>query len=109
MRLLAMGNSALMDGFALLGMETFADADETDVEQLLRQLTRDKERALIFLQQDLAQSDLPILEQIRSEGGNILISEIPDLLSAKHYQAPVDQLISRVLGVSAMQENEHEE
>jgi len=108
MRMVAMGNSELMDGFALLGMETYADADVADVEQLLKQLTRSKQRALIYLQQDLAQADLPILQQIRSEGGNILISEIPDLLSAHEYQAPVDKLISRVLGVSAVQESEHE-
>lgn len=104
-----MGNSALMDGFALLGMETFPDATVAEVEQLLTQLSHNKERALIYLQQDLAQADLPILQLIRNEGGNILVSEIPDILSAHNYQAPVDQLLRRVLGSSAVQDLNNEE
>jgi vacuolar-type H+-ATPase subunit F/Vma7 len=104
-----MGNSALMDGFALLGMETYPDASVAEVEQILTQLSHSKERAMIYLQQDLAQADLPILQFIRNEGGNILISEIPDILSAQDYQAPVDQLLTRVLGASAVQDFTHEE
>lgn len=104
-----MGSSALMDGFALLGMETFPDASVTELEQVLTQLLRDKQRAMIYLQQDLAQSELPVLDKIRNEGGDILISEIPDILSAHNYQAPVDKLLTRVLGASAAQEFTHEE
>jgi vacuolar-type H+-ATPase subunit F/Vma7 len=104
MRQLAIGNSVLMDGFALLGMETYADLDITEIEKILTQLLRNKESALIFLQQNLLQADLPLLEQIRNEGGHILISEIPDILSANKYQAPVDHLIARVLGNSAVEE-----
>jgi vacuolar-type H+-ATPase subunit F/Vma7 len=104
MRQLAIGNSVLMDGFALLGMETYADLDITEVEKILTQLLRNKESAIIFLQQNLFQADLPLLEQIRNEGGHILISEIPDILSANKYQAPVDHLIARVLGNSAVEE-----
>lgn len=103
MRTLAMGHSTLMDGFALLGIETYPNASVFDLEQLLKQLRRDRERALIYLQQDLAQADLDILDQVRNEGGHILISELPDLLSAEDYQAPVDALIQRVLGASAVQ------
>jgi vacuolar-type H+-ATPase subunit F/Vma7 len=104
MRQLAIGNSVLMDGFALLGIETYADLDITEVEKILTQLLRNKESALIYLQQNLLKADLPLLEQIRNEGGHILISEIPDILSANKYQAPVDHLIARVLGNSAVEE-----
>ena len=107
MRVLAMGHSALMDGFALLGIETWPDATLQDVEQVLKQLLRSKERAMIYLQSDLAQADNALLQMIRNEGGDILISEIPDLLSAQEYQAPVDQLIARVLGANAAQEVTH--
>ena len=101
MRLLAMGHSALMDGFALLGMETWPDASLQDVENLLKQLLRNKERAMIYLQTDLARADSAVLDIIRNEGGDILISEIPDILSAQDYHAPVDDLIGRVLGANA--------
>lgn len=87
-----------MDGFALLGIETHADISLQELDGLLTDLHRSKQRALVYLQQDLADSDLPILHLLRSEGGNILISVVPDLLSADDYHAPVDQLISRVLG-----------
>lgn len=104
MRQLAFGNSELMDGFALLGIETYPDISISQIEKILTQLVHNKERALIYIQQDLAQAEMTILDQIRSEGGNILISEIPDILSADGYQAPVDRLIARVLGTSAVEE-----
>ena len=87
MRVLAIGNRALMDGFALLGIETYADFSLTQMEQLLLELYRGNERALVYLQQDLAQADIPVLTNLRNEGGRVLISEIPDILSADGYQA----------------------
>lgn len=98
MRLMAIGNRALMDGFALLGIETHADISLAEIEGILTELSRNREHAMIYLQQDLARADLPILNQLRKEGGRILVSEIPDILSASDYRAPVDQLITRVLG-----------
>lgn len=98
MRMLAFGSRTLMDGFALLGIETFADVDAEEVGRILTSLYRSKEKALVFLQQDLARQDISILVEIREEGGEILISEIPDILSADAYEAPVDHLIHRVLG-----------
>ena len=98
MRILAIGNQALMDGFALLGIETYADIGVQELDTLLTDLQRSKQRALVYLQQNLANSDLPILQLLHSEGGDILISVVPDILSADDYHAPVDHLISRVLG-----------
>jgi vacuolar-type H+-ATPase subunit F/Vma7 len=91
-----------MDGFALLGMETWPDASAEDVEQVLADLLRKRERALIYLQSDLAQASIGLLQQVRSEGGDILVSEIPDILSANDYRAPVEILIERVLGHNAL-------
>ncbi len=98
MRILAIGNRELMDGFALLGIETYADLNPAEVERLLLELDRGDERALVYLQQDLAQADLPVIAKLRNEGGRVLISEVPDILSADGYQASVDQLIGRVMG-----------
>ena len=98
MRIMAIGNQALMDGFALLGIETYADISISQLERILLDLRRQDERALVYLQQDLAQADIPVLTFLRNEGGQVLISEIPDILSADAYQASVDQLIARVMG-----------
>ena len=108
MRILAIGNRALMDGFALLGIETYADFSLTQMEQLLLELYRGNERALVYLQQDLAQADIPVLTNLRNEGGRVLISEIPDILSADGYQASVDQLIGRVMGKHILENIQHE-
>ena len=98
MRLMAIGHRSLMDGFALLGMETHCDPSADEVEKILTTLSHSKEKAMIYLQQHQDYENLPILQQLRNEGGDILISEIPDILSAHEFHAPVDELISRVLG-----------
>jgi vacuolar-type H+-ATPase subunit F/Vma7 len=102
MRTLAMGHAALMDGFALLGIETWPDATVEDVERVLSDLIRKRGRALIYLQSNLAQDSSGMLQRVRNEGGDILISEIPDILSARDYRAPVEMLIERVLGQHAL-------
>ncbi len=98
MRVLAAGSQPLMDGFSLLGIETHADIEIDQLEQLLNEIVEHKERALLYLQQDLAQADLPLLQRIRKEGGAILISEIPHLHRPTQREATIDALITRVLG-----------
>lgn len=108
MRILAIGSQALMDGFALLGIETHTDVSASHLEKLLGDIVRQQERALIYLQQDLIDSDIPLLENLRREGGNVLISEIPSLHEPDNRQAPIDALIRKVIGPSAL-ENTNEQ
>jgi len=103
MKILALGSAALMDGFALLGIETHADPEPARIESLLRELIRARERALIFMQQDLLETDIPTVAQLRLQGGSILICEIPSLQDAGDYRPQVDHLIKRVLGASVLE------
>ena len=103
MRIMAIGSQALMDGFALLGIETHTDISVYELEQLLNGIVRQQERTLIYLQQDLANADLPVLQQLRQEGGNVLISELPSLHEPDNRQAPIDALIAKVIGPSALE------
>jgi vacuolar-type H+-ATPase subunit F/Vma7 len=103
MKIVAIGNSALMDGFALLGIETCADASADEINALLSELSRSRERALVYLQQDLMDADIPMIKQLRVQGGSILICEIPDLHTADDYQPEVEKLIGRVLGSSVLE------
>ena len=103
MKILALGSAALMDGFALLGIETHADPEPARIESLLRELIRARERALVFMQQDLMDADIPVVEKLRLQGGSILICEIPGLQAAGDYRPQVDQLIRRVLGASVLE------
>ena len=96
-----------MDGFALLGIETHVDLGIEALEALLLSIVSSQERTLIYLQQDLLDNDIPILNQIRSEGGSILISEVPSLHEPENRQASIDMLIRKTIGPSAL-ENTHE-
>ena len=44
MKIIAIGNSALMDGFALLGIETYADASADEINAVLTDLVHERER-----------------------------------------------------------------
>ena len=103
MKIIAIGNSALMDGFALLGIQTYADASADEINAVLTELVHQRERALVYLQQDLTSAEIPMIQQLRSKGGSILICEIPDLQAADDYQPEVEKLIGRVLGSAVLE------
>lgn len=103
MKIIAMGSAALMDGFALLGIKTYADESAEVVDNVLSELHRNRERALVFIQQNLFDAKIPMVEQLRNRGGSILICEIPDLQAAQDYQPRVETLIRRVLGSSVLE------
>lgn len=103
MRILAVGNQELMDGFTLLGIETFINPDKGQLEKLLNDVQISGDRVLIYLQQDLLDFQLPVLDQLRREGGNVLISEVPCLHAPGNRQASIDQLITRTIGAAALE------
>jgi vacuolar-type H+-ATPase subunit F/Vma7 len=103
MKIIAIGNSALMDGFALLGIKTYADETAATINAVLTELTRSHERALVFMQQDLMTAEIPMVQQLRIHGGSILICELPNLHTAHDYQPEVEKLIGRVLGSSVLE------
>ena len=104
-RLIAMGSSALMEGFALIGFETRPDASASDVEKLLADLLRHQRRALIFLEPGLARSGGPLLQKVRSEGGRIVITEVPPLQAPGEYHPEVEDLVINLLGRGALEEH----
>ncbi|EDN70319.1 conserved hypothetical protein [Beggiatoa sp. PS] len=59
MRLIFMGSHALADGFALLGFETFPNATTDSVENLLSELLKNKDKALVFLEDNLTRQPGP--------------------------------------------------
>lgn len=102
-RVIALGAAPLMEGFALIGFETYADADVQMVETLLEQLVRDDARALVLLEQDLARSEGPWLRRVRSEGGRIVVTELPALHQPDAYHPLVEDVVTGILGPSALE------
>lgn len=103
-RMLALGSAALMDGFALLGFETYPDADSEMLNGVLNDLLKEKSRALVLVEPNLCDRPSPLLQKLRVEGGQILITEIPPLQSPQHYQSDIDDLLHSVLGSEALED-----
>ena len=104
MRIIAMGGEALAEGFALLGAETYANPSAEEVEAVLDGLRRGADKAMVYLQHDLARLDLPALARIRREGGRVVVTEVPLLHDPEAYRPPVEDLVLRVLGPDALEE-----
>ncbi len=103
-RLIAMGGAELTLGFRFIGFETFPDADEADVERLLGELIANKERALVLLEPRLARSGSKSLGTVRSEGGHVVVTEIPALHAPHDYHPEVEDVVRSVLGPGALEE-----
>ena len=104
MEILAIGSRELMDGFALLGITTHVLEDAAEIDRLLSDLARRRERALVYIQQDMIDEQTPSVQKLRLEGGSILICEIPPLGGAAEYRPQVEKLIRRVLGSSILED-----
>jgi vacuolar-type H+-ATPase subunit F/Vma7 len=104
MRVVALGGAALMQGFALLGAETHEDATEEDVERVLAELLRNQDHALVFVESTLVARSGRHLDRVRREGGRVIVSELPPLDAPESYRPPVEALVVRVVGASALEE-----
>jgi vacuolar-type H+-ATPase subunit F/Vma7 len=102
MKLIFMGSQALAEGFALLGFETFPNASTEMVEKELSNLLTNKEKALIFLEDNLTHQPGPSLLRARTEAAGIIITELPPLNVPETYRPSVEELVARVLGPSVL-------
>lgn len=103
-RMIALGSSALMEGFALIGFETMPDATEEDLEAVLAELVTSNQRAMLIVERYLVHSNGRWLNQVRNEGGRIVIAEVPELQAPANYHPPVEDLVESILGPQALEE-----
>jgi vacuolar-type H+-ATPase subunit F/Vma7 len=99
-RQLFFGDANLATGFRLAGFETFPDAGIRQLEQSLEKLQRDRTHAFVVIDQRLAGSDSPTLEQVRREGGRILLTQVPPLTHPEQMKSSVDDHIQQLLGAN---------
>ena len=105
-RMIALGSAALMEGFALIGFETHADPAPEAIEQLLQELLRNQQAALIVIEQELARNPGRNLQRAQREGGRIVITEIPDIHLSGSYHSRVENLVQTILGPAALEAQE---
>ena len=102
-RIIALGSAALTEGFGLIGVETFPDATAEQLEGLLAELVRNREKALVFLEHNLARSEGKWLQHVREEGGRVVIAEVPPLHTPEEYHPQVEDLVRAILGAQALE------
>lgn len=78
-RMLFLGEETLADGFRLIGFETHANPDPEEVDRILGDLRRNREKAFVLVDDGVMGQDPPNLRRVRKEGGRIVVIAIPSL------------------------------
>ena len=105
-RMIALGGAGLMEGFELIGFETFPDPAPATVENLFHELLREQQSALVVIERRLAENPGRQLMRAQREGGRIVITEIPEIHLSHGYHSRVESLVQSILGASALEEQE---
>ncbi|MBT8127530.1 MAG: ATPase [Gammaproteobacteria bacterium] len=98
-RQIFLGAAPLATGFRLAGFEVYPGADAAQLDRLLDELRASRTPALVVIDQDLAESDSQRLERVRSEGGRILLTQVPPLNRPDEMHSSVDDRIQQLLGM----------
>jgi vacuolar-type H+-ATPase subunit F/Vma7 len=98
-RQLFLGDASLATGFRLAGFEIFPDADAAQLDQLLSELLATRTPAFVVIDQALAASNSRRLEEVRREGGRILLTQVPPLNQPERMHSAIDDRIQQLLGL----------
>ena len=101
-RLVVLGSAGLAQGFSLIGAEVHVDADPAKVDEVLGQLVKSGDQAMVLLETHLAHAGGPWLDRLRNEGSRIVITELPPLPSPNDYAPAVDDVVRAILGADAL-------
>lgn len=105
-RMIALGSAALMEGFELIGFETFPDPAPETLEDLFQELLRKQQAALVVIERSLTEHPGRHLLRAQREGGRIVITEIPEIHLSGGYHSRVESLVQSILGASALEAQE---
>jgi vacuolar-type H+-ATPase subunit F/Vma7 len=92
------GSHALTDGFRLIGFETLTDPSTSSLDELLSQLLQERQRALLIIEQSVNRVGSKLLDQIRKEGGHIILSEVPSLHDPEAFHSELDEQLKKLTG-----------
>lgn len=101
-RIIAMGSALLMEGFALVGVETWPDAQPADVEALIGELRRERQPAVVLLESELMHGAGSVQAGAGRGSERIIITEIPSLQAPQEDRPAVERLIREMLGPGAL-------
>ncbi|MDJ0806082.1 MAG: ATPase [Gammaproteobacteria bacterium] len=100
-RLIFIGGPTLTDGFRLVGFETLVDPEIRDIDRLIEELLETPQNAFIVFEQSPEMAQSKLLQQVRNEGGRIVVSEVPALQDPTCFHCDLDRQIERLMGSQA--------
>lgn len=103
-RMLFMGDATLTDGFQLIGFETIPDPSVAKLDEVLRELIEQKHNAFIILDHRLSECDSQLLARVRSEGGRVVVTEVPQLHKPEEFHCKIDNQVRMLMGDTNMRE-----
>lgn len=103
-RLIFVGGQALTDGFLLIGFETLTDPDVAQVDRLISGLLEQRQNAFLVIEQSVNELESKMLQLVRSEGGRIVLSEVPSLKDPSCFHCELDQQIGKLMGGAQLAE-----
>jgi vacuolar-type H+-ATPase subunit F/Vma7 len=103
-RMLFIGSLALSDGFRLIGFETLTDPSVSQLDRLISELLEQRANAFLVIEQTVNELGSKMLEQVRREGGRIVLSEVPSLRDPSCLHCELDRQIARLMGAGSVEE-----
>ena len=102
-RMLFLGEESLADGFRLIGFETHASPTPEEVDRILRDLRRNREKAFVVVDDAVMGQEIPNLKQVRKEGGRIVVIAVPSLSAPTVLASEVANRLAALFGTTALQ------
>lgn len=102
-RMLFLGEDRLADGFRLIGFETYPNPDPQDVDRILRDLQRQREKAFVVVDEAVMSQDIPNLRRVRREGGRIVVIAVPALNVPPKLTSEVAARLAALFGAATLQ------
>lgn len=97
-RMLFLGDESLADGFRLIGFETFPEPKPAEVEGILRELRKTGSKAFVIVDHTLMEAGIAGLEQVRAEGGRIVVTSVPRLKEPPRLNSDVADRLDAMFG-----------
>jgi vacuolar-type H+-ATPase subunit F/Vma7 len=95
-----MGEAQLADGFRLIGFETRADPTLEEVEKLVREMISRRQNAFLVIDRRIAEAELPSIQQVRREGGHIVVTPVPPLNKPDSFHLRIDDRLQTLFAAT---------
>jgi vacuolar-type H+-ATPase subunit F/Vma7 len=102
-RMLFLGEESLADGFRLIGFETHASPGPEEVDRILQDLRRNREKAFVVVDDAVMGQDVPNLKRVRKEGGRIVVIAVPSLSAPTVLASEVAERLAVLFGATALE------